>query len=135
MARTRAKSMWWGLDIMIGSFSRVKESGTGQRSGSPMRARLRRKKGVMSLLRAMEHLPYRTERIHLFLAGGAGNQREYEEARALARRCRYPVEFLGKLSQQNLAKLYNMCDIFVLPSFCEGLPLTPVEALAAETVW
>ena len=84
----------------------------------------------MSLLRAMEHLPYRTERIHLFLAGGAGNQREYEEARALARRCRYPVEFLGKLSQQNLAKLYNMCDIFVLPSFCEGLPLTPVEALA-----
>ena len=73
---------------------------------------------------------YRTERIHLFLAGGAGNQKEYEEARSLARRCRYPVEFLGKLSQQNLAKLYNMCDIFVLPSFCEGLPLTPVEALA-----
>ena len=29
-----------------------------------------------------------------------------------------------------LAKVYNTCDIFALPSFSEGLPLTVIEALA-----
>lgn len=139
-AQTAMISEIYGADtgkihvVGIGYNDRIFFQSERKRNGSEIRiayaGKIAEKKGVMSLLRAMEHLPYRTERIHLFLAGGAGNQKEYEEARALARRCRYPVEFLGKLSQQNLAKLYNMCDIFVLPSFCEGLPLTPVEALA-----
>ena len=88
------------------------------------------KKGVMSLLRAMNLLTSAPDEVRLFLAGGAGNQEEYGEIQALAEKCRYPVVFVGKLSQQKLAELYNACDIFVLPSFYEGLPLTAVEALA-----
>ena len=48
----------------------------------------------------------------------------------MAGECPCRIEFAGKLSQQKLAELYNACDLFVLPSFYEGLPLTPVEALA-----
>ena len=88
------------------------------------------KKGVMSLLRAMNLIQSEPENIRLFLAGGAGNRAEYEAIQTLAEKCRYPVVFTGKLPQQELAKLYNACDIFVLPSFYEGLPLTAVEALA-----
>ena len=36
------------------------------------------------------------------------------------------------LSQEELAKVYNRCQIFVLPSFFDGLPLTVIEALACH---
>ena len=66
----------------------------------------------------------------LILAGGAGNLVEYEEIKELADGCRYPVVFAGCVTQSRLAELYNDCDIFVLPSMYEGLPLTVIESLA-----
>lgn len=88
------------------------------------------KKGVMSLIRSLSYLPYEKDSLILKLAGGAGNEEEYSEIRRLADKAPYPVEFLGKLPQEELAKVYNESDIFVLPSFFDGLPLTVVEAIA-----
>ena len=56
----------------------------------------------------------------------------FNQIEELANKMNYPVEFMGKLSQQMLASLFNKCDIFVLPSFFEGLPLVIVEALACS---
>ncbi|MCB6202827.1 glycosyltransferase family 4 protein [Extibacter muris] len=88
------------------------------------------KKGVMSLIRCLSRLPYERESLVLRLAGGAGNEEEYREIQRLAEEAPYEVEFLGKLPQRELAKVYNESDIFVLPSFFDGLPLTVIEALA-----
>jgi glycosyltransferase involved in cell wall biosynthesis len=88
------------------------------------------KKGVMSMLRALSHLENVMERYELVLAGGAGNQKEFEEIRQMAEACSCDVFFLGKLSHQELAKEMNQSDIFVLPSFFEGLPLVVIEAMA-----
>lgn len=88
------------------------------------------KKGVESLIRSLSYLPYEREKILVYLAGGAGNATEYDRILKLAEKAPYPVHFLGKLSQMELAKMYNRCDIFALPSFSEGLPLTVIEALA-----
>ena len=88
------------------------------------------KKGVMSLLRSLDYLKEEREDLVLYLAGGAGNVEEYQEIRRLAEGCPYRVEFLGRLSQEALAKVYNLCQIFVLPSFFDALPLTVIEALA-----
>lgn len=88
------------------------------------------KKGVISLLRALGLLSCDRRKLKVFLAGSTGNQEEYEVIKKLAKECPYPVTFLGRLSQPELAKAYNACDIFVLPSFFEGIPLTVIEALA-----
>ncbi len=88
------------------------------------------KKGVASLLRSLSYLDALREDLKVYLAGSAGNEAEYGEIRRLAKESPYEVMFLGKLSQAELAKVYNECDIFVLPSFYEGIPLTAVEALA-----
>lgn len=88
------------------------------------------KKGVASLIKSLDHLSERPEELELYLAGGAGNKREYNWILALAEKSRYPVHFLGKLSQKELAREYNKSDVFVLPSFSEGLPLTIMEAMA-----
>ncbi len=88
------------------------------------------KKGVFSLLRSLPLLRTPPERVRLLLAGGAGDRDEYAQAQALAGRSPVPVEFLGPLPQPKLAEVYNSCDIFVLPSYSEGVPLTLLEALA-----
>lgn len=88
------------------------------------------KKGVESLIRSLTYLPYEADKLELYLAGGAGNETEYARICGLAEKAPYPVHFLGKLDQTELAKVYNTCDIFALPSFSEGLPLTVIEALA-----
>lgn len=119
-----------GIGYNAGVFRQTSYARTEKAVRIVFAGKIAEKKGVMSLLRAMDLLTPEPDEIRLFLAGGAGNQEEYEKVRELAKGCRYPVVFTGKLSQQKLAELYNACDIFVLPSFYEGLPLTAVEALA-----
>ena len=68
--------------------------------------------------------------LQLTLAGGNGDEGELGRIRTLAEACPCPVIFAGRLPQEKLADVYNESDVFVLPSFYEGLPLTVMEALA-----
>lgn len=88
------------------------------------------KKGIMSFLRAMAYVPNASERFTVAFAGGYGNAEEYQEIQKLAAKCACDVEFLGKLPQSRLAEELNKSDVFVLPSFYEGLPLVLIEAMA-----
>lgn len=88
------------------------------------------KKGVMSLIRSLSYLPWEREKAEFVLAGGYGNQEEYDEILEMARKAPYDVKFLGKLPQTELAKEYNKSHTFILPSFSEGMPLTMIEAMS-----
>lgn len=87
------------------------------------------KKGVKSLIRSLEYLSEK-RKVTLWIAGGHGNTKEYQEIKELAKKSSCEVVFLGKLNQQELAVYMNRCSVFVLPSFYEGLPLTIMEAMA-----
>lgn len=88
------------------------------------------KKGVFSLLRCLDHLRPLAGRIEVLLVGSAGNEEEYGQALRLAEQSPIPVTFCGRRSGAELADIYNSCDIFALPSYYEGIPLTLLEALA-----
>ena len=92
--------------------------------------KLSEKKGVMSLLRSLSYLPWKPDEAELVLAGGYGNEEEYAQIRRLAEEASYPVRFAGRISQEELAEEYRNSDIFVLPSFFDGMPLTMIEAMA-----
>lgn len=86
-------------------------------------------KGLPQLLDAVELLRERWPGLILRVAGtGAG-----EEAEALRTRMKAlspTVVLHGQVDQPRLAELMRGADVFVLPSFYEGLPLVLVEALA-----
>ena len=92
--------------------------------------KLGEKKGVFSLLRAVEMLYKENRNIRLFLAGDNGNTVEKEAVYALGKKCSYPLYFLGRLEQEELVKYYQFADVFTLPSFFDAVPLTALEALA-----
>lgn len=92
--------------------------------------KLNQKKGVMELVKALNFLPYESSKLTLKLAGGNDNTDEYCMLKDLISSCKYEIKLLGKLSQKKLAYELNISDIFILPSFFEGLPLVLIEALA-----
>ena len=79
-------------------------------------------KGCRELLRAVEEEPAR-----LSLAG-SGSGTEAEEIRALAQTV--GATLLGRLDQPALAEQMRQAEVFVLPSYYEGLPLVVAEALS-----
>lgn len=83
-------------------------------------------KGVPWLLRTLEGLdgPW-----HLHLVG-SGSGPEGEECLRLAAGLEGRVTVHGVLSHDALGRLMRRSDVFVLPSFFEGLPLVLLEALA-----
>jgi glycosyltransferase involved in cell wall biosynthesis len=86
-------------------------------------------KGVIWLVEAMRNVrPPGGKRVKLLLAGSAGDaggDAIRQKAADLDN-----VVFLGALPQDQLAGVLRTADVFVLPSFFEGLPLVVIESLA-----
>lgn len=86
-------------------------------------ARLHEQKGHEHLLEAAVHVPRA-----LFVLAGDGPERERLEARARDIGIEDRVRFLGL--RDDVGALLAACDLFVLPSLYEGLPLSVLEAMA-----
>lgn len=89
--------------------------------------KLSRAKGLPWLLRALLQMTENPFRFHLV---GDGDGPEKREVLALADQLGDKVRVHGKLTQRQLADLLRQSELFVLPSFFEGVPLVLLEALA-----
>jgi alpha-maltose-1-phosphate synthase len=86
-------------------------------------------KGVPWLIDAMRRVKApEGRRVKLLLAGSAGDAGGETIRRQAAGLDN--VVFLGALPQDKLAAVLQTADVFVLPSFFEGLPLVVIESLA-----
>lgn len=88
------------------------------------------KKGVYSLLNALRLLGWRREEFSLRLCGGWNSSAQRDEATRRIQACGFDVTLLGNLTQADLAAECSAGDVFVLPSFYEGLPLVLAESMA-----
>lgn len=83
-----------------------------------------------NLLRLLESLKEFSNDDYVLNIVGKGNQefvlKEYVKHNELESK----VNFLGYKSGKELLSAYKNCDVFVLPSFYEGLPFTVLEAMA-----
>ena len=92
------------------------------------------KKGVESLLAALDLIApadLGEKDLELVLVGGHDPaSADYARIADAAPACRWPVRMAGRISTEELVRTYRTSDVFVLPSFYEGLPLVGIEALA-----
>ncbi|WP_122893937.1 glycosyltransferase family 4 protein [Arcobacter peruensis] len=86
-------------------------------------------KGVPNLLNAIDKSKnYENFELNLI---GHGNVEESVEIIDSIKARKTQINYLGAIAQDELAKFLRSCDIFILPSFFEGLPLVVIEALAS----
>lgn len=88
-------------------------------------------KGVPVLLEALTTLRDLHPDLRLTLVGD-GPERAVLEAKAQVLGVADLVDFVGYKSQDEVAEHLAQSDIFVLPSFAEGLPVVLMEALASR---
>lgn len=91
--------------------------------------RIVKRKGTFDLLNAFAKLaPEHREKSELILAGIG----ELEQARSLADKLNLEqhVTFAGWVDSQQRGELLSKADVFVLPSYDEGLPMALLEAMS-----
>lgn len=76
-------------------------------------------RGFRVFLAAMESVCREVKDVKIIAAGGT----------SWRPRTSCPIEYVHP-SDDELAELYSSCDVFVLPSFLEGMPVPPLEAMA-----
>jgi glycosyltransferase involved in cell wall biosynthesis len=92
-------------------------------------ARLSPEKGLTFLLRAMKGLIDKGYDLNLRLAGNGPSLEELKKSAGdLGITDR--VAFLGFLNENQIINELRMADLFVLPSFVEGIPVSAMEAMA-----
>ena len=91
--------------------------------------RLAAEKGVPVLLRSLIALKNEGHEFHLTLLGD-GPERAALEAEVKAQGLERMVHFGGFASQETVRSTLQASDVFILPSFAEGVPVSLMEAMA-----
>lgn len=88
--------------------------------------RLCKEKGIEELFDAMPKLLEKYPDVHLYL-GGVWEDKELEKKAAALGGC---VTYLGWITGEEKETYLRECDLFVLPSYFEGQPVSILEAMA-----
>jgi glycosyltransferase involved in cell wall biosynthesis len=94
--------------------------------------RLVNAKGQGVLIQAAKILMDRGIRFTLQMVGDGPDKASLEQFSA-KHQLTTQVDFLGKVNHDNIKDLQQKADIFVLPSFAEGIPIVLMEAMACGT--
>ena len=88
--------------------------------------RLCKEKGIHELLDAVKDLKWEFPNLNLYL-GGVWVEEELE---VKARACGDFVHYLGWIDKEKKDECLRKCNIFVLPTYFEGLPMSLLEGMA-----
>lgn len=88
--------------------------------------RLCKEKGISELLDAVRDLKQEFPDLQLYLGGVWAEESLERKAKA----CDEYVHYLGWIGAKEKEKYLQMCNIFVLPTYFEGLPMSLLEGMA-----
>lgn len=117
------------LGVDSARFQNERPAGSGSVTRILCVGRLVPAKGQAVLLAAIRLLVDKGRRVELLLAGD-GPDRLRLEALATEYGVHSQCEFSGSVNPDRVQALYARADVFVLPSFAEGIPVVLMEAMA-----
>jgi glycosyltransferase involved in cell wall biosynthesis len=85
-------------------------------------------KGMEYIFRAMQFLRNKSIKLKFYMAGAGPDETEYKGK--FLRLMGEDFEFMGVVKDERKSELLRKCDVFLLPSFYEGLPMALVESMA-----
>jgi glycosyltransferase involved in cell wall biosynthesis len=91
------------------------------------------RKNHANLIRAFGLVPRKTRSEYQLLIVGNGWDAIYQQLRGIARTAGLSeddIVFTGRVAEEDLLPLYNLCDLFVFPSLAEGFGLPALEAMS-----
>lgn len=91
--------------------------------------KLSKPKGTVALLKVFDRISKKYPNVDLHLIGAVSDKNENILDPYLKNK---QIKFYNVLNQQELADKYRQFDIFILPSYYEGLGLGAIEALACD---
>jgi glycosyltransferase involved in cell wall biosynthesis len=92
--------------------------------------RLEKSKGIIELLEATKNLASEYSNFRLIIAGGytVGKRDSISESNIQSLKQHKLIEYLGNIPHSEINNLYQKTDVFVLPSYREGLSKAALEA-------
>jgi glycosyltransferase involved in cell wall biosynthesis len=90
------------------------------------------RKNLKSALLAYNTLPNAFKKEYKFVLAGFSGWKN-EEVMKIIKKEKDNIVYLGYLSNEELAYLYNLASLFLYPSLYEGFGLPPLEAMACGT--
>jgi len=90
---------------------------------------LLRRKGVQYLIDAMPKISSAVKDVKLVIVGD-GEYKGKLMKRVRDYKVQGFVDFLGRISDEELMQMYSLCNVLVLPSLAEGVPNVILEAMA-----
>ncbi len=92
--------------------------------------KLEPRKNILNIIRAFEILKNKMPKLNLALAGEKGWL--YKNLGELIKKSpvKNSIFLAGKIEENDKIYIYNLADIFIYPSFCEGFGFPPLEAMA-----
>jgi len=86
-------------------------------------------KGIYELINSFQEISAENKNVKLLMVGG-GPKKEDLLDNVIKMNLEDNVIFTGMIEHQKIHKYYQAADIFVLPSYTEGLPISVLEAMA-----
>lgn len=86
------------------------------------------RKGIFDLLKVISQLVVLGMSVKLKIGGNGDIDKLYREIEELS--LQDNVEYLGWITREQKVQLFNRTDIFVLPSYGEGMPMSILEAMS-----
>ncbi len=118
------KLVYNGIDEYVSSYARVSHNGEIRVTYV---GRLIYAKGVQDLIQAFDWCSRGDGRWKLWIVGD-GNYMEELKSLAKVARCGDNIKFCGELGHDAVMNVLSLSDIFVNPSYSEGLPTSVMEA-------
>lgn len=91
-------------------------------------------KNIKTLIKAFHHFQSNTPATQLHIIGKAIDPSYYHELKGLVKQFNLTERVSFKENIEEIEKLYNSLDLFILPSLYEGTPNVLLEAMSCECI-